>query len=213
MTGEETPLSPPEDEMVEGDRENGCVEDGTEDLERGEDGRNKDITEAGVVGDEKLRWCKFCKMTQPLRSKHCLECRQCTAKYDHHCFWIGTCVGERNHGMFLIFLFFQSWEAVWAQHLVYTGFESNNKYDRSWKTWYDHNMFVMPVYVLLFCFMWFPLGLLAYHTVLAATNQTTWEAFRAGNISYLKKIPRTVLPFDRGIVGNCNPSLPLLSPP
>jgi hypothetical protein len=33
----------------------------------------------------------------------CIQCeRRCIRKMDHHCFWIGTCVGERNHGRFLL---------------------------------------------------------------------------------------------------------------
>jgi hypothetical protein len=30
-------------------------------------------------------------------------------KYDHHCFWVGGCVGELNHRKFWLFLFFQTY--------------------------------------------------------------------------------------------------------
>lgn len=36
------------------------------------------------------RYCTACNIDQPLRSKHCKECRKCTAQYDHHCPWTGN---------------------------------------------------------------------------------------------------------------------------
>lgn len=37
---------------------------------------------------------------QPLRSKFCKHCQARVCTYDHHCFMIGTCIGERNHCRF-----------------------------------------------------------------------------------------------------------------
>jgi hypothetical protein len=54
----------------------------------------------------KKRFCEYCSIEQPYRSKHCKECERCVRKYDHHCFWIGGCVGELNHRKFWLFLFF-----------------------------------------------------------------------------------------------------------
>lgn len=45
---------------------------------------------------------------QPLRSHYCRVCERRVATYDHHCFVIGTCIGEKNHCRFWWFLFFQS---------------------------------------------------------------------------------------------------------
>ena len=35
------------------------------------------------------RYCTVCNVEQPLRSKHCKDCRRCVALYDHHCPWTG----------------------------------------------------------------------------------------------------------------------------
>lgn len=42
------------------------------------------------------RYCSLCNLEQPLRSKHCKICKCCIYLYDHHCPWLGNCIGEKN---------------------------------------------------------------------------------------------------------------------
>ena len=51
--------------------------------------------------------CFECKIISMPRSFHCNVCRRCVQRYDHHCPWINSCIGTRNHAPFLIFITFQ----------------------------------------------------------------------------------------------------------
>ena len=51
---------------------------------------------------------------KPPRAKHCYDCGRCVRRMDHHCWWLGNCVGERTHRRFLYFLGAQALLLWWT---------------------------------------------------------------------------------------------------
>lgn len=59
------------------------------------------------------RYCETCDYYQPPRAVHCPDCDVCIAKFDHHCVWMGTCVGVGNFKPFMRF------NLSWLSYLLY----------------------------------------------------------------------------------------------
>jgi len=141
---------------------------------------------------QELRWCTKCDIYQPLRTKHCKECGRCVRTHDHHCPWIGNCVGENNRVVFFWFLVFQVIELT---VFFIEGLEGISVVEPS----------VALIVGLLFIAMFFimVICLLGFHTFLAIGNLTTWEHVSWRRITYLKDLrDEGGSPFSRSVSSN-----------
>nr|XP_018914307.1 PREDICTED: probable palmitoyltransferase ZDHHC24 [Bemisia tabaci] len=61
--------------------------------------------------------CSVCRIPVPPRSWHCRRCDDCILKQDHHCIFVGTCIGHFNHRYFIWLLFFMFIMTVHGSYL------------------------------------------------------------------------------------------------
>ena len=57
-------------------------------------------------GEELELFCPLCLIKKNYRVTHCLICQKCVDEFDHHCFWVGNCIGKNNYDIFFLFLIF-----------------------------------------------------------------------------------------------------------
>ena len=156
------------------------------------------ITKSDLLINEN---CDICNITNiPLRSHHCKKCGICVLKYDHHCKFINTCIGEDNHIKFIFFLFFQSISIILALYGLFKTinlFLENNDNSR-------YTDIPIPIYIFIFILL-FLFGycciLFLFHTYLVCTNQTTYEIFHKEKCPYLTifRAERNKILNERGI--------------
>lgn len=68
----------------------------------------------------KLKFCNTCIIYRPERTFHCNFCGNCVHYFDHHCTWLGTCVGGRNYKQFVAYIFLVTLLQVYCLGLVVT---------------------------------------------------------------------------------------------
>jgi len=142
------------------------------------------------------RFCKVCNQDQPMRSKHCHDCGRCVRTHDHHCPWIGNCVGENNRMFFFWFVLFQALETSWVLWQGMTCRERPPGSD-------DPPIWFMLGMLLVFIFSFALLMLTCVHTWLAVVNITTWEYLRWSRIPYLRAVDPTLgSPFSSSLWRN-----------
>jgi palmitoyltransferase len=142
------------------------------------------------------KFCTICHIEQPLRCKHCKHCDHCVATFDHHCPWLGNCVGERNRFTFYIYLFSQALQQTLAIVLQVKIILADEVFEVNKSMWW-YLLFLSTMTSIGFFFM--VSSLFAFHTYLISRNLTTWEFLSWKKISYMKVWPKKYgSPFHRG---------------
>jgi palmitoyltransferase len=83
-----------------------------------------------------------------------------------------------------------------------SGYDQRADYSLNPEDWEHISSVWLALLTLDVVFIFFTGTLLAYHTFLVLSGQTTWEHSRKHNISYLKVYPVGVMPFYEGLWGN-----------
>lgn len=148
-------------------------------------------------GSSVRNWtCSYCHCLQPPRAKHCHDCDKCVLEYDHHCVWLGTCIGKGNHCRFWWYIFEETCLCIWTGILYIQFLKSSIS-----KAWWVYGLVILLLASLSIFFV-FLLLLLLFHSYLVLTNQSTYELVRRRRIPYLRGIPERVFPFSRGVCRN-----------
>jgi len=121
------------------------------------------------------RVCSTCNIVRPPKAKHCRYCNHCVEVFDHHCPWVGVCVGKGNYPFFILLLF-----SAFLGSAYIGGFCGYFLY-RNWPlhkllTWDANRMVLIVALVLNISMGIVVLGLgqlCGYHILISVTGETT----------------------------------------
>ena len=160
----------------------------------------KSIIKVNIQGHmTNLNYCYTCFHFRPPRTSHCAECDNCVENFDHHCLWMGTCIGKRNYRYFYLVVTLTTLCGL-VQLFSSIGYIINHFKHNDFKSSESKYIVISLSFVAFFNLMFlcfFLFKLYCVHTWLLTKGLTFYEHIKKRYLVTLK-----IRPYSRGFFTN-----------
>lgn len=161
--------------------------------------------------------CTTCNIVRPFRASHCKDCDNCIERLDHHCPWLGGCIGKKNYIYFYFFLLFLVISNFSILLLTFSHFFKEFNFNSFYQDLIELNFqklipdlyqifsykkilnFLPTIFTFFYLIIikFFTVGLFFNHTKFIFRNITTREE--------IKKLVHGKIgnPYNKGLIKNC----------
>ena len=135
-----------------------------------------------------VKFCVTCKIFRPPGASHCKHCNVCVERYDHHCPWVGNCIGRKNYPDFFYFLTYLDafiLTVLCESLYFFSQFGSEADYSPSAKEDY----LGIAVFVITLLCIIFVTSLHYFHIGFTLNNLTTYSSTKMNAIVFMYSNP------------------------
>lgn len=125
-----------------------------------------------------LRQCRLF-IIQPDRCHHCKFCNRCNLKMDHHCPWVGNCIGFHNYKFFVLMVFYGFLNSVYFTYIYRDVIKFLIVFEKvnlsliqiiCFKLLLFLGLYIFVIVIMIFLFFF-----LFFHLMIIFGNYTTYE--------------------------------------
>ena len=158
----------------------------------------------GVV--KKIKFCETCILYRPPKTSHCKYCNNCVSCFDHHCLWVGNCIGKLNYRKFILFILSMNFLNIYVLcisfYAIYICIDNLlNKKNGGYFVKNNYVNLIISILIFLYSFgmTFLILKLFIYHLKIIVMGISTYE--------HIKETYKTKIEFffiSKNYVSKCN---------
>ncbi|GBE59449.1 DHHC zinc finger domain-containing protein [Babesia ovata] len=131
------------------------------------------------------KYCVTCHIYRPPRTVHCSSCGGCVLRYDHHCPYVGNCIGFNNYRRFYCFVV--TCCLYYLAMLVSSVYRFVGFFPKPWEAFEKEPASSLCTFLSIIwntLVLWLVLGLCCFHVLIISRGQSTYDRIKGNYMGF-----------------------------